>query len=422
MSRLDIVVFGATGFTGKKAVEELVRVAKKYPGLTWGVAGRSQSKLETLMADIGKLTGENLSSIKIIVADVSDEESIKHMCEQARVIANCCGPYKLYGEPVVKAAVATKTHVVDVSGEPFFIETMQLKYDQAAREAGVYIVSACGFDSIPNDMGLVYMQQNFDGTLNSVESYLSTEVAPEYNSEAAKNGVIHYGTWESLVNGICSRNKLPALRKQLYPDRLPSFKPKLHPRGIVHKHDGKYCLPFPGSDASIVYRTQRHAYEVEHKRPAQFKPYVKLPSLVATLLTSLVATVLLLMANFSLTRALLLKYPRLFSAGTVTREGPTDNVMNNTSFMFELYGEGWEKGADVDATKPTKKAVVRVKGVNPGYGATVTALIYSAITCLKEHDKMPGGGGVLTTGIAFAKTDLIKNLNENNLTFEYVQN
>ncbi|KAI8420618.1 hypothetical protein MSG28_007862 [Choristoneura fumiferana] len=117
MSRLDVVIFGATGFTGAKTVEEMVRIAKKYPGLAWGVAGRSQSKLEELMASLGKKTGEDLSGIKMIVADVTDEQSIKDMCLQARVVANCAGPYRMYGEPVVKAAVEAKTHVVDVSGE-----------------------------------------------------------------------------------------------------------------------------------------------------------------------------------------------------------------------------------------------------------------------------------------------------------------
>ncbi|XP_073955234.1 saccharopine dehydrogenase-like oxidoreductase [Choristoneura fumiferana] len=419
MSRLDVVIFGATGFTGAKTVEEMVRIAKKYPGLAWGVAGRSQSKLEELMASLGKKTGANLSGIKMIVADVTDEQSIKDMCLQARVVANCAGPYRMYGEPVVKAAVEAKTHVVDVSGESQFIELMQLKYDQAAKDAGVYIISACGFDSIPNDMGLVYMQQKFDGTLNSVESYISSDLPREYQAEAKERGVINYGTWESLVNGLAHSNELGPLRRKLFPEKLPTFKPKLQPRSAIHKHEGVWCVPFMGTDSSIVYRTQRWFYENDHKRPVQFKPYFKLGGLITTAFAALAGVILFFMSKTSVTKRLLLNHPRFFSFGLVTRQGPSENVMNNTKFQFQLFGEGWERGVDVEASKPNKKAVVTVKGVNPGYGATVTALLFSALTCLKESDKMPGTGGVLTTGAAFSKTDLIKNLNENNLTFEF---
>ncbi|GBP52605.1 Lipid droplet localized protein [Eumeta japonica] len=163
MSRLDVVIFGATGFTGKHALMETIRISKSIP-LTWGIAGRSQRKLQSLIEDVSKKMDENLLSARIIVADVNNQQSLKEMTAQAKVIANCCGPFRLYGEQVVKACIETKTHYVDVSGEPQFMETMQLVYDAAARDAGVYVVSACGFDSVPNDMGVVFLQQNFGGS------------------------------------------------------------------------------------------------------------------------------------------------------------------------------------------------------------------------------------------------------------------
>lgn len=85
------------------------------------------------------------------------------MTGRARVIINCCGPYRFYGEPVIKACLETGTHQVDVTGEPEYMETIQLKYNKEAQEKGVYIVSACGFDSIPTDLGIVFLQKKFSG-------------------------------------------------------------------------------------------------------------------------------------------------------------------------------------------------------------------------------------------------------------------
>ncbi|XP_039750700.1 saccharopine dehydrogenase-like oxidoreductase [Pararge aegeria] len=415
MSRLSIVIFGATGFTGKHAVRELVRVGKADSALTWGVAGRSRDKLQSMLDETSKATGEDLSSVKIIVADVGDEKSLKEMCSQAHVLVNCCGPYRHYGEPVVRAAIDGKAHYVDVSGEPQFIESMQLEYDQQARDAGVFVISACGFDSVPNDLGVIHLQRHFGGTLNSVESYLTTQ-AP---AEGRTSGAINYGTWESLIYGLAHYNELPALRKKLYPERLPTFKPKLLPRSVIHAREDGWCLPFPGSDSSVVYRTHRHLYEHEHKRPVQIKTYVKFPSLLTALSVALAAAFLFLLSKLSLTRGLLLKYPRVFSLGLVAR-GPSEEVTRNTHFKFELYGEGWEAGADVEATPPNKKVKAQVSGVNPGYGATVVALLHCALTILRERDSMPKEGGVVTTGVAFRNTRLIQRLCENNLKFEIV--
>ncbi|XP_045449540.1 saccharopine dehydrogenase-like oxidoreductase [Melitaea cinxia] len=416
MSRLDLIIFGATGYTGKNAVKELCRVLKNnaFTGLTWGVAGRSESKLDDVLREVSKKTEEDLSSIRKVIADVSDEKSLTDMCLQCKVIVNCCGPYRNYGEPVVKAAIEAKTHYVDVSGEPEFMETMQLFYNERAREAGVYIISACGFDSIPNDMGVIFLQQNFGGTVNSVESYL-TVMAPKNPS----GGYINYGTWETLVYSLANYSMLSKLRKKLYPTPMPDFKPKLTRRRLLHSHNSAYTLPFPGSDGAVVYRTQRSLYEHESQRPAQFKAYVTFPSLFMGLKTLFGAIVLYLMSMLSCTRALLLRYPRLFSGGTVSRTEPSETDVQETRFYFELLAEGWA-GDDADLTSPPNKTMTaKVTGSNPGYGATVVALLFSAIMILREQDKMPKCG-VLTPGYAYRKTSIIQHLNENNLKFEIV--
>lgn len=172
----------------------------------------------------------------------------------SKVLVNCVGPYRLYGEPVVKACIEAGTHQVDVTGEPQYMERMAHEYNDKAKEKKTFIVSACGFDSIPADMGVVYLEKHFEGTVNSVEQYFQPV------SKDVKGPTIHYGTWASVVHGVANWKELGPLRKKLYPQKLPTFKPVLQNRGVLHKSDvvNKWCLPFLGADRSVVYRSQRH--------------------------------------------------------------------------------------------------------------------------------------------------------------------
>lgn len=99
---------------------------------------------------------------------------------------------------------------------------MQLEYNKAAQEAGVYIVSACGFDSIPADLGIIFTQQKFGGEVNTIETYLKV-----WTDENVKGSILNYGTWESAVYGLAHGDELRELRAKLYPTKLPKFTPKL---------------------------------------------------------------------------------------------------------------------------------------------------------------------------------------------------
>ncbi|XP_059061509.1 saccharopine dehydrogenase-like oxidoreductase [Achroia grisella] len=421
MPRLDLVIFGATGFTGKKTVEVLARGRKDYDSITWGVAGRSRDKLDSLIKEVSKITGKDLSTITIIVADVEDERSLKEMCAQATVLVNCCGPYQLYGEPVVRAAIEMKAHYVDIAAEPQFMKKMQLLYNKPAREAGVYVICACGFDCIPNDMGVMFLQKNFDGILNSVESYVSINLPLALKLEAMKSGLLKNGTWDSIIYIFPNSGEMSILRDKLYPDKMPVYKPEIKNRGAVHKWNGRYCVPLPAADDSVVYRTQRELYSNGH-RPVQFRAYFRFSNLFFTLILAFFKMIFARLSKIKRTRELLLRHPRLFTGGLVTKQGPKEEVMESFYFKFELVGKGWAKGADIESTPPNKMAIARVSGMNPAYGATVVALLHSAITILREKDKMPGNGGVLTTALAFNNTTLIQRLNENHLNFEMINN
>ncbi|KAH8232748.1 hypothetical protein KR038_006880 [Drosophila bunnanda] len=425
--RLDVIIFGASGFTGKYTVFEAVTVLS---GLKWGIAGRNREKLELVLKEMGDKAKKDLSQVPIFIADVNDKASLLEMARRAKVVVNTAGPYRFHGENVVSACIESGTHHVDVSGEPQYMETMQLKYDLRAKEKGVYVVSACGFDSIPADMGVIFAEKNFDGTVNSVETFLESGIK-EGASGGASAG-LNYGTWESAVYGLAHSDELRGIRQQLYPVRLPKFIPVLRPRPLVFRSTevNKVCLPFPGSDRSVVMRSQRFLYEHDKKRPVQMQAYVGFPSWIAAGVVILFASIFGLMSKFQIGRTLLLKYPGLFSGGLASRSGPSESSMENTYFRMTFKAVGWPKGdrlaesSDQHTEPPTKSLMVRVSGMNPGYGATCVALLSTAITILRESDKMPNNGGVLPPAAAFSKTSLISELekHEHGMKFEILAN
>lgn len=421
--KLDVVIFGASGFTGKYTIFEGIKI---LAGLKWGIAGRSKDKLAKIISEVEKKADKDLSETPIIIADVKDPDSLKKMAEQCRIVVNCCGPYRFFGEPVVKACIEAGTHHVDVSGEPQYMERMQLQYNEQAQEKGVYVVSACGFDSIPADMGTVFLEKQFDGVVNSVETFLETSS----KSKSTGGAVIHYGTWESAIYGLAHANELRGLRSQLFQTRLPNFQPRLKDRPLLHKTkfvNDRWCLPFPGSDRSVVMRSQRYFYDNDKKRPIQMKAYVTFASFLEVLGVILVGAMFALLTRHKLGRLLLLKYPRFFSMGFISHEGPSEETMENTEFAMYFKGEGWNKdeelleSTDQYKVPPTKKVKVKVSGTNPGYGATCVALLLSATTILKESDKMPLTGGVFAPGAAYSKTNMIEELCKNGFKFELLK-
>uniref|UniRef100_A0A1B6MG41 Saccharopine dehydrogenase NADP binding domain-containing protein n=1 Tax=Graphocephala atropunctata TaxID=36148 RepID=A0A1B6MG41_9HEMI len=419
-SRLDIVIFGATGYTGKVAVQQILKLVKEKH-ISWGVAGRSVTKLKEVLTEVSEKSGENLEDVSVIAADVKDYKSLCEMAVRAKVVVNCVGPYRFYGEPVVKACIESGTHHVDVSGEPQYMERMQLEYNKAAEEKGVYIVSACGFDSIPADLGLVHFIDQFKGEVNSVETYFETDHTGKIDS-----AVLHYGTWESAVYGLLHAGELRSLREKLFPTRLPNMLPKLTPRPLLHKSEvvNKWCLPFPGSDKPVMYRSQRLRHEQDKVRPVQVQAYMGFASLLHVFIVALIGGIFSLMTKTAFTRQLLLDHPKFFSAGYASREGPSENTRTGTLFSVTFFGQGWTEAVgegEQHPDPPNKTMVTKVSGRDPGYGFTTTALLLSAVTILKESDKMPGKGGVLPPGAAFGKTSMIKELENHGLKFEVLK-
>lgn len=197
----DIVVFGATSFVGKILCRYLLEQQDSM-GIKWAVAARSQQKLNALSR---ALSAENIPQI---IADAQNPTSLKNMCEQTRVLVSTVGPYALFGEPAIKACVETGTDYCDLTGEVQWIKRMQDRYLDAAKASGAKIVHCCGFDSIPSDLGVHFLQ-------NQAESRFKQNCHKIDMRVKAMKGGASGGTIASMINVSKEAAKDPDLRKEL---------------------------------------------------------------------------------------------------------------------------------------------------------------------------------------------------------------
>lgn len=153
-AKFDIVVYGATGFTGQLVAEYLTQHYKTDKTLKWAMAGRSLGKLKAVRDAVGAP-----GNTPLIVADASDAASLRAMAEQTMSVITTVGPYQLYGEELLAACVATGTDYFDLCGEPIWMRQMIDKYEGAAKESGARIVFSCGFDSVPFELGTFFVQE-----------------------------------------------------------------------------------------------------------------------------------------------------------------------------------------------------------------------------------------------------------------------
>ncbi|MBW7469906.1 saccharopine dehydrogenase family protein [Marinobacter sp. F4218] len=200
----DLVVFGATSFVGQILTRYLLDTYGLGKSVNWAIAGRSETKLNTLKEELGK----DAKELPVILADASDERALQAMCGQTRVIISTVGPYALYGEPLVQACVRTGTDYCDLTGEVQWIRKMVDRYEDEAKASGARIVHSCGFDSIPSDMGVWFLQEKAEQTFGAPCRDVRMRV------KVAK-GEFSGGTVASLMNAVKEAAADSKLRKEL---------------------------------------------------------------------------------------------------------------------------------------------------------------------------------------------------------------
>ncbi|WP_322060462.1 saccharopine dehydrogenase family protein [Paraburkholderia sp. J63] len=201
----DIVVFGATSFVGQILTRYLAgHVADQAETLRWAIAGRSEAKLNEVKRSLGA-AGQ---SLPVIVADAASETQLRALCAQTRVVVSTVGPYALYGEPLIKVCVESGTDYCDLTGETQWIKRMIEKYEPAARKTGARIVHCCGFDSVPSDMGVWFLQQQAMRQYGAPATHVKMRVKTLKGSASG-------GTVASMINVVQEAAADPSLRKTL---------------------------------------------------------------------------------------------------------------------------------------------------------------------------------------------------------------
>jgi short subunit dehydrogenase-like uncharacterized protein len=360
----DVVVFGATGFTGALTAEYLAGVADAG---RWAIAGRSREKLEAVR--------ERLSAdVPVLVADIGDEESMRRLAESAKVVITTVGPYSHYGEPVVAACAAAGTDYVDLTGEPEFVDLMWLRHHEQAQRTGARLVHSCGFDSIPYDLGTLY-----------TVSELPSDAPIAVEGFVRVGGTFSGGTLHSAVHIMSRLRQSRQVAEQR--SRLEGRPAGRRVRGVTgapHRDEtaGGWVLPAPTIDPVTVLRSAR---ALDRYGPDfSYAHYIvtrRLP--VAAGLAAGVAGVVAL-AQVPVTRKalLMLKDPG---------DGPDPEQRAKSWFTVRFRGEGGGR-----------RVVCEVSGGDPGYGETSKMLAQAAL-CL-AHDDLPERAGQLTPAVAMGQT------------------
>lgn len=205
----DVVVFGATSFVGQILCRYLLQEfgSKAKPSarkLEWAIAGRSRARLGALVSALGA----DASSLPVIVADAADEKALEALCADTRVVISTVGPYALYGEPLVKVCTRLGTDYCDLTGEAPWMRRMIAQYSAAAERSGARILHCCGFDSIPSDIGVWFLQQQ--SLLHFGEPCTNVKMRVK-----AMRGAASGGTVASIVNVVREATHDANLRKEL---------------------------------------------------------------------------------------------------------------------------------------------------------------------------------------------------------------
>lgn len=372
----DVVVFGATGFTGRLVAEYL---AASNESFRWAIAGRSSERLAAVKSELGLP-----ESVGVIAADSGDRAALEEMAAQARVVLTTVGPYQKYGEPLVEACLAAGTHYADITGEPEFVNRLLERHDDAARERRLKIVNCCGFDSIPHDLGAYMMVQALpDDAEVKLEGFVSA------------SGKLSGGTWQSAVNAM------GRARHQLRGPKRPATGGRkvggLNTRPHYEKAVRGWVAPMPTIDPMVVLRSARELEVYGEKfRYGHYLRVGSFPNLVG--LGVGVGSVFTL-AQLTPTRNLLLK---LRQSG----EGPTPEERARAKFRVTFVGEGGGR-----------RVVGEASGGDPGYGETSKMVAESALCLALDASDLPDRFGVVTPAVAMGDR-LLERLRAAGMRFE----
>jgi short subunit dehydrogenase-like uncharacterized protein len=383
---LDLILFGATGFTGRLTAEYLVEHGPA--GLRWALAGRNRDKLEQVRADLDTIK-PGAMDLELIVVDAADEAALATTVARTKVVATTIGPYLQLGGPLVAACAEAGTDYVDLTGEPEFVDRTWLEHHETAVASGARIVHACGFDSIPHDLGAYFTVQQLKAT------------GPiTMRGVVRGEGTFSGGTFHSAM-GAFSRAKQMAStakerrRKEQRPEGRSS-------RAVAGKPGrdkvlGYWLLPLPTVDPQVVARSG--AALTAYGSDFRYSHFAGTKTLRYAVGGAVGVSAIGLAAQVKPVRNLLLSKVK-------QGEGPDEAKRAKSSFSVDFVAESGGRTLHT-----------RVSGGDPGYGETAKMLAEAAL-CLAFDDN-PTTAGSVTTAQAMGD-NLLARLRAAGLLFEVV--
>jgi short subunit dehydrogenase-like uncharacterized protein len=393
VSNFDLVLFGATGFTGRLVAEYL---HAHGGGARWAIAGRDRGKLEKLRGELGA------PELPVLIADSADPAALKAIAGQTKAICSTVGPYAKYGTPLVEQCVEAGIGYCDLTGEPHWIREMIDRFHSRAGETGARIVHCCGFDSIPSDLGALMVADHLEKKHGQKAARINMRVA-------GLRGGFSGGTVASLF-GLLRAAKDKKVRRvlgdpySLIPEEAERGRDKNEPFKPEKDPDrGRWTAPFlmAAVNTKIVRRSaamlgRSFAYEEKMELGRGPRGFFR-ASTVAFGMAAVIGTAAL--PGFGALYEKLAPKPG---------EGPAKEDRERGYFRFEFFGEG-------DGVPPARAfGTVSAQG-DPGYAAT-SRILGEAALCL-ALDPLPSRGGVLTPAVAMGFT-LIERLRRAGLVFD----
>ncbi len=408
-----IVLYGATSFVGKITAHylaEFLSNAKDTNGtdngtnVTWAIAGRDEDKLNELQSTL-------TSKVDIIVANSNDAASLDVMTKQTQVIISTVGPYLKYGEPLIKSCADNGTDYVDLTGEAIFIKDMMDKYQDTAKQSGARIVNACGFDSIPSDLGVYFTQTQAEEKFGDACDVIHMRV------KAAKGG-LSGGTIASMatifeeVGEDKSRRKQVANPYLLNDDKdAPTVRQDNISKPQYDSEHKRWLAPFvmASINTRIVHRTNQ-LLGYEYGRDFKYDEAMWMQDGIKGQLSSYAMSAGL----FGFAAAMMIKPSReLLSKHVLPKSGsgPSEEAQENGYFDIRLFGQ--------TAKKDTMNTKV-IGDKDPGYGSTSRMLAQAALCLAQDVSKEDIGGGFWTPASAMGDKLLIRLENHAGLSFEVI--
>ena len=380
----DLIVYGATGFTGRLVAEHMLATYGAAGDIAWAMAGRSAAKL----AEVRGLIGAP-ETVPLVVANADDPASLKAMAQSAKVIVTTVGPYQLYGEPLIAACAAAGTDYVDLCGEPAWMAAMIGKYGEAAKESGARIVFSCGFDSIPFDLGVFFLEKQAQARFKAPATRVRGRVR-------SMKGSFSGGTAASLIATVEAAGRDPSIQQTLAnPFALtPGFTGPAQPSGAdiaLDKEAGGWAAPFMMAmiNTKAVHRSNQllgHVWGTDFAYDEMLMTGAGPAGQKRAKAAARAEGIQNALIGFAPTRALIRRFV-LPKPG----KGPSKADREAGHYDVLFIGET-AKGQSVQ---------VSVKGdKDPGYGSTSKMIAESAICLARDVPKDKVGGGFWTTASA----------------------